>query len=73
MAQEFESIILPATSPITVSTRAAKQVAQLLKTETNPAQALRVSVSGGGCSGFQYGFTFDDQSNDDDESKFTLS
>ena len=66
MAQEFESIVLPATGPITVSIRAAKQVAHLLNTEENPTQALRVSVSGGGCSGFQYGFSFDDQTNDDD-------
>ena len=66
MAQEFESVILPATGPITVSTRAAGQIAYLLKDENNQTQVLRVSVSGGGCSGFQYGFTFDDQANDDD-------
>ena len=66
MAHEFESIDLPAVGPITVSSRAAKQVAHLLNADQNRAQALRVSVSGGGCSGFQYGFTFDHQTNDDD-------
>lgn len=66
MAQEFESAALTATGPITVSTRAAKQVSHLLKDENNNAKALRVSVSGGGCSGFQYGFAFDGQTNEDD-------
>ena len=66
MAHEFESIDLPAVGPITVSSRAVKQVAHLLNADQNRAQALRVSVSGGGCSGFQYGFTFDHQTNDDD-------
>ncbi len=44
---------------ITVSPRAAKRVAEILKTE-EAGTMLRVSVSGGGCSGFQYGFTLDD-------------
>jgi iron-sulfur cluster insertion protein len=40
---------------------AANKVAELLKEENNPALKLRVFISGGGCSGFQYGFTFDEK------------
>ncbi len=46
---------------------AARKVQELVLEEGNPALNLRVYVAGGGCSGFQYGFTFDDQVNDDDE------
>jgi iron-sulfur cluster insertion protein len=47
--------------------RAAKRVAELMRQEkAAPGTRLRVSVSGGGCSGFQYGFTFDDQTTGDD-------
>ncbi|MBN9532066.1 MAG: iron-sulfur cluster insertion protein ErpA [Alphaproteobacteria bacterium] len=52
-------------TPVTVSARAAKRIAEILKTETAPAM-LRVAVSGGGCSGFQYTFTIDDARMDDD-------
>lgn len=45
---------------------AAEKVQGLLARENNPDLHLRVFVSGGGCSGFQYGFTFDDQVNDND-------
>ena len=49
-----------------VSESAARRIA-FLKTQENAADAfLRVSVSGGGCSGFQYGFSFDDQRHEDD-------
>ena len=51
---------------ITVSSSAARQIARLLAKEANPDQALRVSVAGGGCSGFQYGFAFDTEQADDD-------
>ena len=50
---------------VTLSERAARRIASILKEEPN-GTALRLSVSGGGCSGFQYGFTFDDQRADDD-------
>ena len=39
---------------------AALKVAELIREEANPALKLRVYVQGGGCSGFQYGFTFDE-------------
>ena len=39
---------------------AARKVGELINEEANPALKLRVFVSGGGCSGFQYGFTFDE-------------
>ena len=45
---------------------AANKVAQLIKEEDNDNLKLRVFVSGGGCSGFQYGFTFDEEINDGD-------
>lgn len=43
--------------------RAASKVAELIRDEGNPALNLRVFISGGGCSGFQYGFTFDEEIN----------
>ena len=45
---------------------AANKVKQLIEEEGNADLKLRVFVSGGGCSGFQYGFTFDEVANDDD-------
>jgi iron-sulfur cluster insertion protein len=45
---------------------AAAKVADLIAEEGNPELKLRVFVQGGGCSGFQYGFTFDDAVNEDD-------
>jgi iron-sulfur cluster assembly accessory protein len=51
--------------PVTVSARAAKRIAQILKDESEAAM-LRVAVTGGGCSGFQYNFAIDDSRMDDD-------
>ena len=45
---------------------AAEKVKQLIQEEGNPDLKLRVFVSGGGCSGFQYGFTFEERAEDDD-------
>ena len=45
---------------------AARKVRALLDEEPNPNQMLRVFVTGGGCSGFQYGFTFDENQEDGD-------
>ncbi|MBV8976083.1 MAG: iron-sulfur cluster insertion protein ErpA [Alphaproteobacteria bacterium] len=51
--------------PVTLSSRAAKRIAQILKSEPGAAK-LRVAVTGGGCSGFQYNFAIDDAPMDDD-------
>jgi iron-sulfur cluster insertion protein len=48
------------------SAAAAKKVKSLIEEEGNPNLKLRVFVQGGGCSGFQYGFTFDEKVNDED-------
>lgn len=45
---------------------AVSKVKELIEEEGNPDLKLRVFVSGGGCSGFQYGFTFDEIINEDD-------
>ena len=45
---------------------AANKVKELIEEEGNPGLKLRVFVTGGGCSGFQYGFTFDEDVNEDD-------
>jgi iron-sulfur cluster assembly accessory protein len=54
-----------ATSEISISQRAAKQIARILEAEPG-GTALRVSVSGGGCSGFQYNFDLDGARTADD-------
>ena len=53
-------------APLVFSDNAANKVKQLIDEEGNPDLKLRVFVSGGGCSGFQYGFTFDETVNEDD-------
>jgi len=45
---------------------AARKVQQLILEEANPELKLRVYISGGGCSGFQYGFSFDEEQAEDD-------
>ena len=52
--------------PIIFTESAAAKVADLIAEEGNPELKLRVFVQGGGCSGFQYGFTFDEIANEDD-------
>ena len=54
--------------PLVFTDSAATKVKQLIDEEGNPELKLRVFVTGGGCSGFQYGFTFDETINDDDTS-----
>ena len=53
-------------APLDFTDSAANKVKQLIDEEGNPELKLRVFVSGGGCSGFQYGFTFDEVTNEDD-------
>lgn len=53
-------------SPIIFTDAAANKVKEIIADEGNAALKLRVSVSGGGCSGFQYGFSFDEDSSEDD-------
>lgn len=55
-------------APLVFTDSAAAKVAELVAEEGNPDLKLRVFVQGGGCSGFQYGFTFDEVVNDDDTS-----
>ena len=55
-----------AAMPIQFTESAANKVKKLIAEEENPALKLRVYVTGGGCSGFQYGFTFDEKKNPGD-------
>jgi iron-sulfur cluster insertion protein len=52
--------------PLVFSEAAAGKVKELIEEEGNEALMLRVFISGGGCSGFQYGFTFDEEVGDGD-------
>jgi iron-sulfur cluster insertion protein len=51
---------------ITVTESAVAKIQDILAEENNPGLRLRVFVQGGGCSGMQYGFTLDEQVNEDD-------
>lgn len=53
-------------APLVFTSAAAKKVAELIEEEGNPELMLRIYIQGGGCSGFQYGFTFDETVNDGD-------
>ncbi len=53
-------------SPLVFTDSAARKVKELIAEEGNPNLMLRAFVSGGGCSGFQYGFTFEENANEDD-------
>jgi len=64
-AQPVQDLAEPPT-PLVFTDSAAAKVADLIAEEGNPELKLRVFVQGGGCSGFQYGFTFDDAVNEDD-------
>ena len=63
--QAVQDLAEPPT-PLVFTDSAAAKVADLIAEEGNPELKLRVFVQGGGCSGFQYGFTFDDAVNEDD-------
>ena len=61
MQSETPASAYPAPPPPVVFTdAAATKVGELIEEEQNPELKLRVFISGGGCSGFQYGFTFDE-------------
>jgi iron-sulfur cluster insertion protein len=55
-----------APAPLAFTDSAAAKVKELIEEEHNPELKLRVFVTGGGCSGFQYGFTFDEDIKDGD-------
>ncbi len=57
-----------APAPLVFTNAAAKKVHELIQEEDNPDLMLRVFISGGGCSGFQYGFTFDEKKEEGDSS-----
>jgi iron-sulfur cluster insertion protein len=63
-----DSALMPAAqeAPLVFTDAAAAKVKTLLAEESNPGLKLRVFVSGGGCSGFQYGFTFDEGESEGD-------
>tara|TARA_A100001015_G_scaffold282523_1_gene346881 strand:+ start:307 stop:687 length:381 start_codon:yes stop_codon:yes gene_type:complete len=52
--------------PVVFTDKAAQRVLLLIKEAENPNLKFRAYITGGGCSGFQYGFTFDEVQNDDD-------
>ena len=53
-------------TPLTITDNAVSKVLHLVEDEGNPELKLRVFVTGGGCSGFQYGFSFDEKVAEDD-------
>ncbi|MER3547149.1 MAG: iron-sulfur cluster insertion protein ErpA [Rhodanobacteraceae bacterium] len=53
-------------APLNFTDAAAAKVRELIRDEGNPRLALRVYIQGGGCSGFQYGFSFDENRAEDD-------
>ena len=58
--------VVSAVDPLNITTAAVNKVRELVVEEDNPELMLRVFVTGGGCAGFQYGFTFDEEPADDD-------
>lgn len=63
----FDNDTAPGGAPgLVFTSAAATKVSQLIRDEGNPNLKLRVFISGGGCSGFQYGFTFDEKLEDGD-------
>jgi iron-sulfur cluster insertion protein len=65
-AQSLVTTVDELPPPLIFTDSAADKVRQLVDEEGNPDLKLRVFVQGGGCSGFQYGFTFDEVVNEDD-------
>ena len=65
-ATEIQVTEVAMQAPMIFTDSAANKVKTLIEEEDNPDLKLRVFVSGGGCSGFQYGFTFEETQNEDD-------
>jgi iron-sulfur cluster insertion protein len=61
-----DDIVLKPAADINLSEAAADKISELITEENNPKLNLRVYITGGGCSGYQYGFSFDETINDDD-------
>src|SRR5690606_3954155 len=61
-----EPMLTTQTQPISLSDSAASKVRELIMEEGNPNLQLRIYVSGGGCSGFQYGFAFEETAGSED-------
>jgi iron-sulfur cluster insertion protein len=65
--QSMNSVSIPVAEPVLkISDAALGRVRELIAEEGNPALKLRVSIEGGGCSGFQYDFSFDEARAEDD-------
>ncbi len=59
------------TPPLVFTSAAASKVSALIEEEGNPSLMLRIYIQGGGCSGFQYGFTFDEELKEGDSTIVT--
>jgi len=66
MEQSTTTVMPPMDPGIVFTDAAARKVQELILEEQNPDLMLRVYISGGGCSGFQYGFSFDEERSEDD-------
>ncbi|PZP35764.1 MAG: iron-sulfur cluster insertion protein ErpA [Roseateles depolymerans] len=66
MSAVLDTPVTDIPAPLVFTDSAADKVRDLVAEEGNPDLKLRVFVQGGGCSGFQYGFTFDEAVNEDD-------
>ena len=66
-----EQTAVESQDPLVFTSAAAHKVSELIKEEGNDELMLRIYVQGGGCSGFQYGFTFDEKVNEGDERVIT--
>jgi len=68
LAKSMDDVITAPERTIILTANAAKRIDKLKGMEGNPALMLRLSVNGGGCSGFSYSFALDDKVNEDDQS-----
>jgi len=66
-----DTVELAQEAPVKFTSAAAAKVASLIEEEGNPDLMLRIFIQGGGCSGFQYGFTFDETIGEGDTSVIT--